>query len=198
MVVKPKADSKIEQKSLDKIMLKAHPQDASDDARLVVGGVGHSSDQGIEPRGEQRAETDADLRGKRRGKRNEDTLEIHHSFGHTWAMPNEYLTHTLELLVKTYLTTRVDWYSCTWAPCETYLRAGENVDGLVSRTRATCETCRATRGLFSPALGGCHNEFLSAPRWNQASRLCLTESGPPHRLRAAHTDPSLVTVVALC
>ena len=28
---------------------RGHPQDASDDAILVVGGVGHSSDQGIEP-----------------------------------------------------------------------------------------------------------------------------------------------------
>ena len=39
------------------------PQDASDDARLVVDGMGHSPDQGIEPRSGQHAKTDADLRG---------------------------------------------------------------------------------------------------------------------------------------
>ena len=48
-----------------------HPQDASDDARLVVNGIGHSLDQGIEPRSGQPAKTDADLcrKGAVRGAR---------------------------------------------------------------------------------------------------------------------------------
>ena len=41
-----------------------HPQDASDDARPVLDGVGHSADQSVEPRSRQHAETDADLRTK--------------------------------------------------------------------------------------------------------------------------------------
>ena len=64
VVVKPKADSKIEQKSLNKIMHKAILKTHSDDARPFLDGVGHSADQGIEPRSGPHAETDADLRGK--------------------------------------------------------------------------------------------------------------------------------------
>ena len=41
-----------------------HRQDASDDARPVLDGVGHSADQGVEPRSGQHAETDAELRRK--------------------------------------------------------------------------------------------------------------------------------------
>ena len=41
-----------------------HLQDASDDARLVVNGMGHSPDQGMEPRSGQHAQTHADQRGK--------------------------------------------------------------------------------------------------------------------------------------
>ena len=38
-----------------------HPQNASDDERPLIYGVGHAADQGIEPRGGQHAEADADL-----------------------------------------------------------------------------------------------------------------------------------------
>ena len=57
-------DSKIEQKSLNKIKLKAILKTHADDARPVVDGMGHFSDQGIQPRSGQQAETDPDLRGK--------------------------------------------------------------------------------------------------------------------------------------
>ena len=39
-----------------------HPQDASDNARPIFDGVGHSADQGVEPRCGQHAGADADLR----------------------------------------------------------------------------------------------------------------------------------------
>ena len=39
--------------------VQGHPQDASDDARPFLDGVGNSADQGVEPRSRQHAETDA-------------------------------------------------------------------------------------------------------------------------------------------
>ena len=48
MVPKPKGDGKVEQKSLNKIVLKANPRHASDDARPIFDGVGHSVDQSVE------------------------------------------------------------------------------------------------------------------------------------------------------
>ena len=58
-----------------------HPQDASDDARLNLNGVGHSPDQGVEPRSGQHVETDADLhrKGAARGTR------IHTRPTYVWA-----------------------------------------------------------------------------------------------------------------
>ena len=59
-----------------------HPQGASDDARPFLDCVGHSADQGVEPRSRQHSETDADLRRKGAASGSEDTREDHNSCGH--------------------------------------------------------------------------------------------------------------------
>ena len=71
-LTKTKGDGKVvEQKSLNKIMRKAILKTHQDDEGPLIHGVGHAADHGIEARGGQHAEADADLRreSETRGER---------------------------------------------------------------------------------------------------------------------------------
>ena len=72
MVPKAKGDGKVvEQEDPQQDHAQGHSQNASDDERPLIHGVGHAADQGFEPRGGQHAEADANLRreSQTRGER---------------------------------------------------------------------------------------------------------------------------------
>ena len=87
-----------------------HPQDASDDARLFLDGVGHSADQGVEPRSRQHAENRRRPTQKRCGKRSEDTRPPF-----VWAYlgliksPQQRATRSARERHKAYRRTGPDW-----------------------------------------------------------------------------------------
>ena len=64
VVVKPRGGRQDRAEESQQDHAQGHPQVASDDARPILDGVGHSADQSVEPRSGQHAEADADTRGK--------------------------------------------------------------------------------------------------------------------------------------
>ena len=80
VVAKPKGDNnrRVSTKSCSR-------QNASDDARLVLDGVGHTAGQSVEPRSRQHAERDAKPTRTNSDREDDGTLEAHQSFGRTWA-----------------------------------------------------------------------------------------------------------------
>ena len=86
VVAKPKADTKFEQKSLNKILLNAILK-THQTMRDVSSTVWDTLfDQGIEPRSGHHAKNRCRLTQKRCSKRGDDTPEGHHSCRHTWAL----------------------------------------------------------------------------------------------------------------